>query len=74
MTIKFKQMKKGLVLSTIILLIMFLVFIANSAVSVNILRTITASGIKNLPSAIKGAENLFNSQFSNKSFSLITFP
>ena len=68
MTIKFKQMKKGLVLSTIILLIMFLVFIANSAVSVNILRTITASGIKNLPSAIKGAENLFNSQFSNKSF------
>ena len=68
MTIKLKQMKKELVLSNIILLIIFAVFAANYGVTVNVLRTVRASNINKLSSAIKGSENLFNSQFPNKSF------
>ena len=68
MTIKFKQMKKELVLSNIILLIIFAVFAANYGVTVNVVQTVLASNINKLSSAIKGSENLFNSQFPNKSF------
>ena len=68
MTIKFKQMKKELVLSKIILLMIFAIFAANYGVTVNVLRTVRASNINKLSSAIKGSESLFNSQFPNKSF------
>lgn len=68
MTIKLKQMKKELVLSKIILLIIFVAFAANFGVTVNVLRAVRESNINKLSSAIKGSENLFNSQFPNKSF------
>ena len=54
MTIKLKQKKKELVLSNIILLIIFAVFAANYGVTVNVLRTVRASNINKLSSAIKG--------------------
>ena len=63
-----RYVEKKIILSIIILTMMFIVLFANFTVTVNVLKRIVAANIKSLPSAIKGSEKLYNSQFPNKSF------
>lgn len=63
-----RYVEKKIILSIIILTMMFIVLFANFTVTVNVLKRIEAANIKSLPSAIKGSEKLYNSQFPNKSF------